>query len=292
MDSMPSPPVAWHSASAPSAAAMPDRRRTVHVLEVDTDLGSSVPADRRAAATAALVTSAFRLEMGPWDVAPLFGAGPEHLGLLVAQGFLAREVLLHDQVCTELVGPGDLLRPWEDSDAELPPVQVRWNVLSPSRLLVLDRRFAERLRAFPEVTAALFARLNQRSQRLAASQAIAQLTNVERRLIALLWHVAGRWGVVTAHGVVVPLSFSHRLLGEMVGARRPTISSAIARLVARGDLIRRDNGTWLLPTYAPPATRSASQRVIPARRKLFKVDFFPEPAGAPYGTVSPISRGL
>ena len=262
------------------ATRLDENRATVNVLKVDPDLGSSLPAERYNSALAALIAAPVGLDMGEWDVSPLFEADPAHLGLLVGQGFLAREVLLYDTVSTELLGPGDLIRPWADADAAVPPVQVRWNVLSPSQVLVLDRRFAARLQDFPEVSAALFARLFQRAQRLSASQAISQLTNVERRLIALLWHVADRWGVVTAEGVVVPLSFSHRLLGEMVGARRPTVSTAIARLVAREELIRRGDGTWLLPTYAPPAAASTPQRVVPARRRLFKVDFVPEPAGA------------
>jgi hypothetical protein len=197
----------------------------------------------------------------------------------VVHGFLAREVLLHGQVCTELLGSGDLVRPWADAEPALPPVEVRWNVLSSSRLLLLDRRFAARVQEFPEVSAALFARLHDRAQRLATGQAISQLTNVERRLIALLWQVAGRWGVVTGDGIVVPLTFSHRLLSQMIGARRPTVSTAIGRLVAREELIRRDDGTWLLPSHGPPATASRPQRVVPARRKLFQVDFAPEPAG-------------
>jgi hypothetical protein len=250
----------------------------VNVLKVDPDLGSTLTAERRDAALAALTAAPVRLEIGEWDGTPLSGAGLGHLGLLVMHGFLAREVLLHGQVCTELLGPGDLVRPWADAEPALPPVEVRWNVLSSSRLVLLDRRFATRVREFPEVSAALFARLH-RAQRLAAGQAISQLTNVERRLIALLWQVAGRWGVVTGDGIVVALTFSHRLLSQMIGARRPTVSTAIGRLVAREELIRRDDGTWLLPSHGPPATASRPQRVVPARRKLFQVDFAPEPAG-------------
>jgi hypothetical protein len=46
------------------------------------------------------------------------------------------------------------------------------------------------------VTAALFDRLSERSMRLATTQAISQLTRVDRRLKALFWHLAERWGRV------------------------------------------------------------------------------------------------
>ena len=74
---------------------------------------------------------------------------------------------------------------------------------------------------YPEITAALFDRLTERSLRLATTQAISQLTRVDRRLKALFWHLAERWGRVSGDGVIVPLALTHRILGQLVGARRP-----------------------------------------------------------------------
>ena len=60
-----------------------------------------------------------------------------------------------DHVSAELLGPGDLLRPWQTpSNSSLLPVDVLWSVLSPSAFAVLDRRFAAELARWPEVTAA------------------------------------------------------------------------------------------------------------------------------------------
>src|SRR5690349_24973129 len=106
---------------------------------------------------------------------------------------------------------------------------------------------------FPEITAALFDRLSERSLRLATTQAISQLTRVDRRLKALFWHLAERWGRVSGDGVIVPLAFTHRLLGELVGARRPTVSSALSELTERGELVRRPDGAWLLRGDPPHA---------------------------------------
>ena len=60
-----------------------------------------------------------------------------------------------------------------------------------------------------------------------------RLTRVERRLKALFWHLAERWGRVSGDGVIVPLALTHRILGQLVGARRPTVSTALSELAER-----------------------------------------------------------
>jgi len=42
------------------------------------------------------------------------------------------------------------------------------------------------------------------------------------------------------------MTLSHRMLGQLVGARRPTVTTALAQLAKDGELARRDDGTWLL----------------------------------------------
>ena len=153
-----------------------------------------------------------------------------HLGLLIAEGVLAREVVLGDTVSTELLGPGDILRPWHiEGPPELLAVTIRWNALSAVRLGLIDRRATVALGRFPEIGAVIVDRLSERAHRLAVTQAISQLNRVDRRLLALFWHLAERWGRVARDGIAVPLVLSHRLIGELVGARRPTISTALGR---------------------------------------------------------------
>ena len=127
-------------------------------------------------------------------------------------------------------------------------------MLSPSTLAVLDRRFAAEAAQYPEITAALFDRLSERSLRLATTQAISQLTRVDRRLKALFWHLAERWGRVGGDGVVIPLALTHRILGQLVGARRPTVSTALSELAERDELVRRADGSWLLRGDPPDAS--------------------------------------
>jgi CRP/FNR family transcriptional regulator, cyclic AMP receptor protein len=178
-------------------------------------------------------------------------------------------VLVSDTVSTELLGPGDVLRPWRLRDgSNLLEHEVRWSVLATSRIALLDRRFAVQLTHYPEVNAAILDRLTERSLRLAVTQAISQLNRVDRRLLALFWHLAERWGRMTTGGVAVPMTLSHRMLGQLIGARRPTVSTALGELAKNDELVRRDDGTWLLtgPPVGVPAPEL--ERVIPPRRRL------------------------
>jgi CRP-like cAMP-binding protein len=57
----------------------------------------------------------------------------------------------------------------------------------------------------------------------------------------LLWHLAERWGRVTAEGVVIPLRLTHQRIAMLVGAQRPTVTAALSRMNARG-LVQRTHG--------------------------------------------------
>ena len=261
---------------------------SVRLLDADPDLGALLTPERRAEAEDALVVRALRLPVGPWDVSGLARNSAGHLGLLLLEGVVARDVVVADNVSAELLGPGDVVRPWQaPGDEALLPVAVEWSVLSPARIAVLDRSFAIRCARWPEVTASLFERLGERSLRLATHQAISQLTRVDRRLLALLWHLAERWGRVSGDGVVVPLALTHRILGQLVGARRPTVSTALSELAEREELVRRPDGSWLL-RGDPPDTAGSARRptaaelrgqdlMRPARR--FTRERLDQPAG-------------
>jgi hypothetical protein len=249
------------------------KRRTLPLLDLDPDLGALLPEPRREAARRELDVEVHRLGQGPWSAGgdgESDGANPQHVGLLLLEGVISREVVMSDTVSTELLGPGDLIRPWSVQGApSLLQLTVRWNALTESRVAMLDRRFGSQLARWPEVNAALFDRLNDRAGRLATTQAISQLNRVDRRLLSLFWHLAERWGRMTPDGVAVPLTLSHRMLGQLVGARRPTVSTAISELAARDELVRRSDGTWLLRGAPVGVPTGDASRVIPIRRKLF-----------------------
>jgi CRP/FNR family transcriptional regulator, cyclic AMP receptor protein len=236
------------------------------LLELDPDLGQLLGDERRSAAARELRVRAISFPIGEWGESRLAEADPAHIGLLVVEGVIAREVVLDDIVSTELIGPGDIVRPWHiEGSPGLLQVGIRWNALSPARLALLDRRLAAQLARYPEVTTVIMDRLSERAQRLAITQAISKLNRVDRRLLALFWHLAERWGRVAPDGIAVPLTLSHRLIGELVGARRPTVSTALAELARDGQLVRREDGTWLLT--GEPLAVSAEPAVEPVRQR-------------------------
>ena len=247
-----------------------DRQRppagVAFLLDLDPDLGLLLEEPRRTRARADLRVRLMRLPRGEWTGAALIAANQAHLGLLVLEGAIAREIVLADTLSSELLGPGDVIRPWGPGGApQLLGQQSRWHVLAAARLAVLTAGFGAAAARYPEINAMLVQRLDDRAERLATLKAIAQLNSVPRRLLALFWHLAERWGRMTADGIVVPLTLSHRLLGELVGARRPTVSSAVATLAREGRLVRRESGDWLL-IDAPEET--PEMRVVSHRRHL------------------------
>ena len=251
--------------------------RLIALLDADPDLGRLLDGDALAEARRKLVVRQHTVSPGPWDGERLRDAGPEHVGLFVVEGVMTRELALADNVSAELIGPGDVVRPWQASGPErLVPVGVRWTVLQPTRLAVLDSRFAAVLAGHPEVNAMLIDRMAERTQRLSVMQAISQLNGVDRRLLTLFWHLAERWGRVTPEGVVVTAPIPHRMVAQLVGARRPTVSTALSQLAERGELVRRPDDSWLLTGAPVGVPTEEAARIVRRRRRRFE----PPPAQA------------
>jgi CRP/FNR family cyclic AMP-dependent transcriptional regulator len=240
---------------------------TISLLNADADLGRLMSAEQAEQARRHLRVRQHVVEPGPWEGERLREAGPEHVGLLVLGGLMTRELVLADNVSAELLGPGDLVRPWQAAGPErLVPYDIRWTALERTDLAVLDRRFAALLTHYPQVNAMLIDRLTERSQRLSLMQSISQLNGVDRRLLTLFWHLAERWGRVTKAGVVVPVVVPHRVLAQLVGARRPTVSSALGQLADRGQLVREPDGGWLLTGAPVGMPTEEAARIVRVRR--------------------------
>ena len=188
------------------------------------------------------------------DPAALLAPSAANVGVLIVSGVIVRQIAIDREPSAELLGPGDLIRP----DPDAPPERgfggdVRWHALTPLVVSPMGMPIAVALCRYPEVLLVLLERIETRARRLAVTQGISQLTGVEHRLEAVLRHLAERWGKVRPDGVLLPLDLSHRMLGGIIGARRPTVSSAAALLVAQGRISRLADGTWLL--HDPPADR-------------------------------------
>ena len=75
-------------------------------------------------------------------------------------------------------------------------------------------------------------------------RAISCQPQLEVRLVLLLWHLAARWGRVEPTGIRLWLPLTHRLLGQLVAAERPSISHALRGSPKRDR--HRHAGDWHL----------------------------------------------
>jgi len=227
---------------------VPAAPQRVQLLDADPDLGRHLDERRAAQAARALAVAVQTLPRGPWTVPPGDDeAPPGSFGLLLLDGLAVREMTVGEHPCADLIGPGDVirLRRADDPDALLPR-HVEWSVLLPTRVAVLGEELVASAAAWPEVLACLLDRANRRADRLVVLQAITHLTRVDDRLLALLWFLSERWGRVVPGGVVMTLRLPHRTLAGMVGARRPSVTTALGQLIARGDVERRADGALVL----------------------------------------------
>lgn len=226
--------------------------RIVRLLDEDADLAERLAPARRELAREELLARMVTLPPGtraeealPGSASPYRGTAPHSLMLL--DGLVSRTVRLSDTATVQLLGAGDLLEaPGGFPGAGLVPVAIGWTVLEPTRVVLLDEALAQRVRRWPEVLTALLDRSATQSLRLGTHCAISSLPRVEDRIETLLWFLAERWGRVGSHGVVLPLRLTHETLGQMLGAKRPTVSLALKQLAADGLVERRGDGAWLL----------------------------------------------
>jgi CRP-like cAMP-binding protein len=223
----------------------------ISVLEEDPELGDGLAPERLASArrhaSASVIDVVSELPTSwPADLR----SGP---GLLVLDGLLLRRVGLEGRFGGELLGRGDLLRPWqiEDSGNSLPQTSG-WRVLQRARVALLDLDFTRRIAAYPEIHGQLLARAIRRSRYLALSMAIMHHPKIETRLQLLLWHLADRWGRFHPDGIHLPIKLTHMVLSELVGARRPTVSAALGAIERDGRITRNGSG-WVLHGSPPGA---------------------------------------
>ncbi|MEA2468146.1 MAG: family transcriptional regulator, cyclic receptor protein [Thermoleophilaceae bacterium] len=225
------------------------------------ELAEDLPPTAAEAATHALVAPIVELDHGEehlLDTSPDPSGGL--LGLLVLQGLLLREVEMPGTGHAELVGEGDLILPG-GSEPGSDTCTIGWRVLERSRIAILDRQFVARVQEWPQVLARLTLRALRRNHELAWQSAIRNQTRVDHRIHRLLWHYADRWGRVTRDGVSLQLPLTHESIGKLVGAHRPSVTSAIGMLERRGLLHRPSPGTWLLirsATVRPTALRRSA----------------------------------
>jgi hypothetical protein len=229
---------------------------TISIVDADPDLADLLDAGALERARRDAVTRVHRLSPGEWDAAAAHEPAEHHHGFLVVDGLLSRTVDVLGRRCVELVGHGDVMRPWRwDDEGSHVRAEIGWTALEPTRLAVLDHAFVQRIVPWPQLGLELFNRGTRRAHHLAVALAIAHHQRVDDRLLLTLWHLAERWGRVHTDGIVVPLPLGHQRLADLVGAQRQSVTSALGGLTRDGSISRRDDGNWVLHGDPPADLR-------------------------------------
>jgi CRP/FNR family cyclic AMP-dependent transcriptional regulator len=215
-----------------------------HDPELFARLDSAALMDARKA-----IVPAWQIEAGHW-APPAVDPSRAPFGLLLIKGFLACETALPEASSIELLGPGDVLRPWVRPADTNVAVELKWEALESSVIAALDVRFGSVALRHPAIIATLMDRYVARSMWANQHLAVCHIVGLDKRLETLLWHLAERWGRVGREGVILPVRLSHEFLAKLVGVHRPSVTSAISRLRQQSVVERRPDGSWLL--HGPP----------------------------------------
>ena len=232
---------------------MPDGTVVASVLRADSALAGQLSPVDLPRATRQAVARVVSLPKGIFWPQKRFPSSDDALGMLVLDGLLLRGVAVTDRPTIEVLGPGDVFRPFEvdaDPDATVAG-EPRWWALRPATIAVLDAAFTRRMCDYPTVIAELAGRLSRRSAASSVRLAIAAEPRLSLRLHRSLWQLADRFGETQPDGVLLRVPLCHSLLSWIVGARRPAVSRAINELERAGRMAHLPDGTWWLGRQYP-----------------------------------------
>ena len=235
------------------------------LVELDSELGAhepgwSPPGSQRLAARS------MHLAEGPFDPGDFVSNPDGWLGLLIVTGELLVEIEAGRGPTGWLVGTEDILRPWEMDELAL-TADATWTALSESQIVLLDADFARRTLGIADVSRALLAKSAQSTHWLLAKSLITATPVIEERLLLLFALIGERWGRATPEGVMIHLPLTHRVLASLVGARRPSVSTALGALDEEGLVSRVPRDGWLArrpPVLTDPSPRRCWERYVQA----------------------------
>jgi CRP-like cAMP-binding protein len=186
----------------------------------------------------------FQVPKGTWEPP---GIDRGTLGVLLLDGLMVRTLQLGRVSSSEVVGPSDIIRPWEtEMIPSVVPAVTSWQVLEAAQVALLDARVTALVGRWPELCAAVAGRFLRRARSLAYLMAAQHFVRVEDRLLGTLWHLASMWGRVTPEGTVVPFRLTHEMLAGIIGAQRPTTTTSIHSLMEQGRLTRDAGRRYIL----------------------------------------------
>ena len=184
-------------------------------------------------------------------------------GCWCSTGLLLRRVGVGGRHAAELLGPGDLLRPWQHDGGDVDARRrVDWRVVAPTRVAVLDPRWTAAPRPGRSSAPSSRAARSPRSLRLVIAMAIAQQPKLDVRLWMLFWELADRYGKVHPDGIHLDLPLTHEVLSHLAGARRPSVSGALTRLADDGRPAPLRPHTGCSPASAPCSIQRSERRQV------------------------------
>jgi CRP-like cAMP-binding protein len=195
---------------------------------------------------------------GPLDLAALSDDPEGWIGLLILDGLVIVRLDAGRAHTGWLIGADDLVRPWDMEDISLTR-PTSWQVLTPTRIALLDHEFSMRAGGVPILARALVGRTARTTAWLLAKSLVMASPLVEDRLLLAFALLGERWGTVNHQGVLLRLPLTHALLASICGVRRPSVTLALRTLETEGVLTRTCEGAWLLHRHragrlrAPPS---------------------------------------
>jgi hypothetical protein len=205
------------------------------LMEVDPSLSHVLGPRAAAGLGRERVLPVIDLPAGPWAPPERDALGAGVVALAVLQG------LLTAGTAGCVIGPGDLIRPWDRG--------VTWTACTPARLALIGARFVDALVPWPGASAKVIDRSEP------ARPAIAEAGSLDARLLDMLWQVASRWGVPHQEGIGLPHALGAGAVAGLLQVSERRAEAAVALLSARGAMRRGDGSGWLLP-MAPPGPRT------------------------------------
>jgi CRP/FNR family transcriptional regulator, cyclic AMP receptor protein len=258
----------------------------MRLLDVEPDLGQALGPGHQESAMRLTVPVLMLL---PGRVEPdELGFGDDCFGAVIHDGLILHRLVLGDRVTARLLGPGDIIVPADPLSRTL---QQSYDATRECTVALLDDRVATAARLLPELLPLLQRRMAAQHQRLVVQMGICQLPRVSDSILALLWMLAESWGRVGREGTILPMQLTHTTIGELVGAKRPTVTLALSELAREQAIVREPRG-WLL--LSPPPQAVASLLSAPAPRLAGPAPAADAPLRAPQATTpaaDPYSAG-
>lgn len=218
---------------------------TVRLLDAEPSLARGIERRFLDEARETLIAEVRRVDAGVWEEAHTTPSSPLFLGYLILEGGFTREVMLSGRPSLELLGPGDLIRPWVTPRAlQVMHVTDEWSSISTGHIAIINEDFHQQAQAYPSILTVLMDRVVGRERWLGFHVALCQLPRIDHRLLLTFRYISERWGVESPRGTRIPIRLSHRTLAALIGARRPKVSSALTTLSEKGLIEQDKDGTW------------------------------------------------